>query len=135
MLFNSYAFALFFACLFPTYWLLRQWPRLQNVVLLGAGYYFYACWNARFLALLVLSTVMDFACGLWVDRVESPSRRRAVVGLSMLLNLGMLGYFKYCNFFAESMRGRARFRRAYRFPFDTWNSCCRSASRFTRFSR
>jgi alginate O-acetyltransferase complex protein AlgI len=104
MLFNSYAFALFFACLFPTYWLLRQWPRLQNVVLLGAGYYFYACWNARFLTLLVLSTVMDFACGLWVERVESPSRRRAVVALSMLLNLGMLGYFKYCSFFAESMQ-------------------------------
>ena len=56
MLFNSYPFALFFACLFPAYWLLRNYPRLQNVLLLSAGYYFYACWNARLLALLVLST-------------------------------------------------------------------------------
>jgi alginate O-acetyltransferase complex protein AlgI len=102
MVFNSYAFALFFACLFPAYWLLRHHPRLQNVLLLGAGYYFYACWNAKLLALLVLSTLMDYACGLWVDQVENRSKRRVVVALSMALNLGMLGYFKYYNFFVES---------------------------------
>jgi alginate O-acetyltransferase complex protein AlgI len=110
MCFNSYDFALFFAALFPAYWLLAKWPRIQNIVLLSAGYYFYACWNPRFLSLLVLSTVMDYACGLWVDRVESPRTRRAVVALSMALNLGMLGYFKYYNFFAESLQaalGRA----------------------------
>src|SRR5437588_333211 len=50
MLFNSYAFAIFFAALFPTYWLLARWPRLQNVLLLGAAYYFYSRWNARFLS-------------------------------------------------------------------------------------
>lgn len=104
MVFNSYRFALFFGCLLPAYWLIRPWPRLQNLMLLGAGYYFYSCWNPRFLALLVLSTVMDFACGLWVDRVENPNRRKAVVALSMMLNLGMLGYFKYYNFFAESLQ-------------------------------
>jgi alginate O-acetyltransferase complex protein AlgI len=102
MVFNSYAFALFFACLFPTYWLLRNRPRAQNVLLLAAGYYFYACWNAKLLALLIASTLMDFACGLWVDRVDSPRLRRAVVGLSIALNLSMLGYFKYYNFFIES---------------------------------
>jgi alginate O-acetyltransferase complex protein AlgI len=104
MCFNSYEFALFFALLFPLYWLVGKWPRVQNVVLLAAGYYFYASWNPKFLAILVLSTVMDFACGLWVDRVESARRRRAVVALSMALNLGMLGYFKYYNFFAESLQ-------------------------------
>jgi alginate O-acetyltransferase complex protein AlgI len=110
MCFNSYDFALFFAALFPAYWLLGRWPRLQNVLLLAAGYYFYSCWNPRFLALLILSTVIDFGCGLWVDRVENTSRRRAVVALSMVFNLGMLGYFKYFNFFAESLHaalGRA----------------------------
>jgi alginate O-acetyltransferase complex protein AlgI len=110
MQFNSYEFALFFAGLFLTYWLLRQWPRVQNIVLLGAGYYFYACWNPKFLSLLVFSTVMDYGCGLWVDRVECPTKRRVVVALSMAVNLGMLGYFKYYNFFAEnlhSMLGRA----------------------------
>src|SRR5438552_11377771 len=104
MLFNTYQFAYFFAFLFPTYWLLRRWTRLQNLLLLGAGYYFYACWNPKFLLLLVLSTAMDYACGLWVDRAEEPRRRKAIVALSMALNLGMLGYFKYSNFFAESLQ-------------------------------
>ncbi len=110
MQFNSYEFALFFAGLFLTYWLLRNQPRLQNTVLLGAGYYFYACWNPKFLALLILSTVMDYACGLWVDRARSPTKRRAAVALSVACNLGMLGYFKYYNFFAENLQtalGRA----------------------------
>src|ERR1700722_11892251 len=99
MQFNSYQFALFFASLFVIYWLLRGRTRLQNTVLLGAGYYFYACWNPRFLALLILSTVMDYGCGLWVDRAQSPTKRRVLVALSMAVNLGMLGYFKYYNFF------------------------------------
>ncbi len=103
-------FALFFAALLPAYWLLCKWPRLQNLLLLGAGYYFYACWNPKFLSLLVLSTLVDYGCGLWVDKVERRRGRRAVVALSMALNLGMLGYFKYYNFFAESLQavlGRA----------------------------
>jgi len=104
MLFNSFQFAVFFATLFPLYWALRKYPRIQNVLLLGAGYYFYACWSVRFLSLLVLSTVMDYACGLWVDRVQEPNRRRWIVGLSMALNLGMLGFFKYYNFFAENLQ-------------------------------
>ncbi len=104
MLFNSYSFALFFGTLFPVYWLLARWPRLQNILLLAAAYYFYSRWNARFLPLLIISTVMDYACGLWVDRVQEPRLRRAVVALSMALNLGMLGYFKYYNFFAESLQ-------------------------------
>jgi D-alanyl-lipoteichoic acid acyltransferase DltB (MBOAT superfamily) len=104
MLFNSFQFAVFFATLFPAYWTLRKCPRIQNVVLLGAGYYFYACWSVRFLSLLILSTVMDYACGLWVDRVQEPRRRRWIVGLSMALNLGMLGFFKYYNFFAENLQ-------------------------------
>ena len=65
MLFNSYDFALFFGALFPAYWLLQKWPRLQNLVLLGAGYYFYACWNPKFLLLLILSTVVDYGAESW----------------------------------------------------------------------
>ena len=103
MRFNSYEFAIFFAGLFLIYWLLRNWPRLQNILLLGAGYYFYASWNVRFLALLIFSTVMDYGCGLWVDRAKGARMRRAVVSVSMVLNLGILGYFKYYNFFAESL--------------------------------
>src|SRR6516165_11432715 len=104
MLFNSFQFAYFFAALLPTYWLLRNHYRLQNLLLLSAGYFFYACWNPKFLTLLVLSTVMDYLCGLAVHRIEAPSKRKGFVALSMALNLGMLGYFKYYNFFAESLQ-------------------------------
>ena len=102
MLFNTFQFAYFFAILLPLYWALPHKP--QNVLILAASYYFYSCWDPRFLALLVLSTAMDFACGLAVDRIEHPRRRKLFVALSMALNLGMLGYFKYYNFFAESLQ-------------------------------
>jgi alginate O-acetyltransferase complex protein AlgI len=101
MLFNTFQFAYFFAIFFPLYWLLPHKP--QNLLLLAASYYFYACWDARFLALLILSTSMDYACGLAVDRIEEPRRRKLFVAVSMALNLGMLGYFKYYNFFADSL--------------------------------
>ena len=57
MRFNSYEFAIFFAGLLPAYWLLQRHRGAQNVLLLVAGYYFYACWNPKFLSLLCLSTV------------------------------------------------------------------------------
>ena len=106
MLFNSFQFAYFFLILFPIYWLLPHRP--QNLLLLAASYYFYSCWNWHFTSLLLISTVMDYFCGLAVDREQEPRRRKIVVALSMALNLGFLGYFKYCNFFAESFQAMAR---------------------------
>jgi D-alanyl-lipoteichoic acid acyltransferase DltB (MBOAT superfamily) len=102
MLFNTFQFALFFAALFVVYWRLPH--RAQNVLLLAASYYFYACWDYRFLSLLILSTLMDYGCGLAVDRIRAPRARKLFVGLSMALNLGFLGTFKYYNFFAESLQ-------------------------------
>ena len=102
MLFNTFQFAYFLALLLPVYWLLPH--RAQNVLLLAASYYFYACWNPKFLILLVLSTVVDYACALAVDRIEKPRPRKWFVALSMAFNLGMLGVFKYYNFFADSLQ-------------------------------
>ena len=102
MLFNSFQFVYFFAAFFPLYWLLRH--RAQNLLLLAGSYFFYGCWDPRFLTLLIISTVMDFYCGLAVDRIEAPGKRKLFVALSMALNLGMLGYFKYYNFFADSFQ-------------------------------
>ncbi len=104
MLFNSYQFALFFAIVLSAYWLFHKHRRIQNILLLTSAYYFYGCWNPKFLSLLIVSTVMDYACGIWVDRVDDPRGRRGVVALSMALNLGILCYFKYFNFFAESLQ-------------------------------
>jgi D-alanyl-lipoteichoic acid acyltransferase DltB (MBOAT superfamily) len=101
MLFNSFQFAYFFAILLPLYWFLPH--RAQNVLLLAASYFFYGCWDWRFLSLLVISTVMDYFCGLMVDAIDEPRKRKMFVALSMALNLGMLGFFKYYNFFAESL--------------------------------
>jgi alginate O-acetyltransferase complex protein AlgI len=104
MLFNTFHFAYFFGILFPIYWALRKRLLAQNILLLAAAYYFYGCWNPKFLSLLILSTVMDYFCGLAVDRFEDPKKRKACVAVSMALNLGMLGYFKYYNFFADSLQ-------------------------------
>jgi D-alanyl-lipoteichoic acid acyltransferase DltB (MBOAT superfamily) len=102
MLFNSFQFAYFLAIFLPLYWLLPHAG--QNLLLLAGSYYFYACWNPKFLTLLVLSTVVDYLCGLAVDRIEDQKKRKAFVALSMAFNLGMLGYFKYYNFFADSLQ-------------------------------
>ena len=102
MLFNTFEFGYFFAILFPIYWATRRWLHVQNLILLSASYYFYARWDWRFLSLLILSTVMDYFCGLAVDRIDNQRKRKAFVALSMALNLGMLGYFKYSNFFVDS---------------------------------
>lgn len=101
MLFNTFHFMYFFVIVFALYW--ASSFRFQNLLILCASYYFYACWDPRFLALLILSTAMDFGCGIAVDRIENPRRRKLFLILSMALNLGMLGYFKYFNFFAESL--------------------------------
>ncbi len=104
MLFNSFAFVYFFVIVFTLYWLLFRRHRAQNVILLGAGYFFYGCWDWRFLSLLIGSTLVDYACGLVVHRTQRPGKRKLVLGLSMAVNLGMLGFFKYCNFFTASFQ-------------------------------
>jgi D-alanyl-lipoteichoic acid acyltransferase DltB (MBOAT superfamily) len=101
MVFNSFHFAWFFAAVLGVYWLLPR--RGQNLFLLGAGYYFYSCWDPRFLLLLIASTLADYALGLWVDRLTQPGLRKLGVAFSMTLNLGFLGFFKYFNFFAENL--------------------------------
>jgi D-alanyl-lipoteichoic acid acyltransferase DltB (MBOAT superfamily) len=78
--------------------------RWQNWFLLGASYFFYGFWDLRFLALLVLSTVIDFWCGLKIDQTNSRTRRNFLI-LSLVSNLSILGFFKYFNFFSESLLG------------------------------
>ena len=100
MLFNSAAFVCFFAAVYPAYLLLRR--RGQNVLLLAASYFFYGCWNPKLLSLIALSTAVDFYCGL---RIHSSSETRAkrYVALSVATNLGILGCFKYFDFFVGSL--------------------------------
>ncbi len=97
MLFNSYSFILFFGVVVALSRLPIGW-RVKKLVLLLLSYVFYASWNPPFVALLWISTVIDFAVARWIGRAAAPSRRKGLLALSLLVNLGMLGYFKYAGF-------------------------------------
>ena len=116
MFFNSFTFAGFFAVVFLMYvWTMRR-LRLQNTLLLVASYVFYGWWDWRFLGLIMVSTIVDFVCGRVIDKrsdspgvdpaarayTHSPRVRRAVLFTSVSANLGILGFFKYYDFFAAS---------------------------------
>ena len=105
MIFTSFEFAIFLVlCLTPYYAL--QWAgyfRLQNGLLLIASYLFYAAWDWRFLSLIAVSTIADYAIGLALARFDHARTRRLLVGASLVINLGILGFFKYADFFAEGL--------------------------------
>src|SRR4029453_5578511 len=100
MLFDTPAYVVFLTAVVILYWRLA-W-RTQNVLLLFASYFFYAWWDWRFLGLILLSTVVDYYCSHIVDRSQDPLKRKAALTLSVALNLGFLGVFKYFNFFIDS---------------------------------
>jgi len=74
----------------------------RKAIVLAASFYFYAYWDYRFLGLLIASTLLDFSIGLAFKRVQNSGSRNALLGLSIAGNLGVLGFFKYYNFFIES---------------------------------
>ena len=103
MLFNSLPFLLFLPIVFALYWLLAKGKlRLQNLLLLIASYVFYGWWDWRFLSLIFLSTLVDYISALKIYRASATKERKVWLWVSLLFNLGMLGFFKYYNFFAES---------------------------------
>ncbi len=102
MLFNSTTFWFFFAIVFSTYAVLsRRW---QNGLLLVASYVFYGWWDYRFLVLMLASTVFDYVVGLKLATNSFPTARRRWITASLVGNLGLLGCFKYFNFFLDSTR-------------------------------
>ncbi len=104
MLFNSFAFAIFLPVVFAVYWLIpRQSLRTQNTFVLLASYFFYGWWDWRFLSLLLFSSAVDYLAGLGLLRTNDPAARKALLGASLVANLGLLGFFKYYNFFADSL--------------------------------
>ena len=101
MIFNSRIFFGFLCLVLPLYFMSRH--RQQNRILLFASYVFYGWWDYRFLVLLLLSTVVDFVCGKKISRSDDPRYKRRFLLISLATNLGCLGFFKYFNFFADSM--------------------------------
>ncbi len=103
MLFNSLHFAIFLPIVFVIYWLVAgKTPRRQNILLLIASYFFYACWDWRFLFLLVFSTMLDYVTGIKIAQAKNLFSKKIWLWISIFINLGFLGIFKYYNFFVNS---------------------------------
>jgi alginate O-acetyltransferase complex protein AlgI len=103
MFFNSLAFAIFLPIVFFLYWFVfNKTKSTQNGLLIVASYYFYSCWDWRFLFLLVFSTFLDYYTGIQIEKGKSEKSRKFWFWLSIIINLGFLGIFKYYNFFADS---------------------------------
>jgi alginate O-acetyltransferase complex protein AlgI len=100
MLFNTLQFWVFFAFVLCVYALLRR--KAQNFFLLAASYFFYACWDWRFLGLLLLSSTTDWFLGNAIARSRGTPKAKRWVAVSVALNLLFLGFFKYFNFFVAS---------------------------------
>jgi alginate O-acetyltransferase complex protein AlgI len=103
MLFNSINYTIFLPIVFLLYWLVGgKNLKLQNILLLAASYFFYACWDWSFLSLLVFSTVLDYFTGIKMSEAQDQITKKIWFWLSISVNLGFLGVFKYYNFFATS---------------------------------
>ncbi len=101
MLFNSIYFAFFLVIVYSLYWFLfNKRLSVQNCLLLVASYVFYGFWDWRFLLLLCLSTIIDYGFGIAIYNTEK--RKKLFLWLSIVNNLGILGVFKYYDFFATS---------------------------------
>jgi len=104
MLFNSFEFALFLPLCFVIYWfVLQRNLKAQNLFILASSYFFYGWWDYRFLSLIAFSTLVDFLIGIQLSKVKDRVRRRLLLTASLLINLGFLGFFKYYNFFIDSL--------------------------------
>jgi len=103
MIFNSLEFFFFLTLVFCLYWfVLNKSLKAQNILLLVASYVFYGCWDWRFLSLILLSTVVDYFIGIKIDSNNDKKIKKKWLWVSVIFNVGLLGFFKYYNFFVDS---------------------------------
>jgi len=102
MLFNSLDFALFLPVVFALYWWVPKTSNRQNMVLLLASLFFYGWWDLRFLGLILFSCLIDYFIGLQLQATTEEKKRKLLLGSSLFINLSLLGFFKYFNFFQAS---------------------------------
>jgi D-alanyl-lipoteichoic acid acyltransferase DltB (MBOAT superfamily) len=103
MLFNSLDFAIFLPIVFVLYWFVTNKNlKLQNLLVVIASYVFYAWWDWRFLSLVIISTLVDYIVGLGLSHEKGKNKRKALLAASIIINIGILGFFKYYNFFLEN---------------------------------
>lgn len=106
MLFNSVEFLFFLPVVFLLYWLVFKKLRWQNLFIVATSYVFYGWWNWRFLGLIFLASATAYVCGLLIERFGEKNRRAAkwTVGLNLAVSFGILGTYKYFNFFASNLK-------------------------------
>ena len=103
MLFNSFEFLIFLPAVFLLYWFVFKPLKWQNLFVVAASYLFYGWWDWRFLILIAITTFCSYASGLLIQKYAGRrTRRRIVCATNILLNLIILGIFKYLNFFGEN---------------------------------
>ena len=103
MLFNSIDFAIFLPIVFILFWFATgKNLKLQNLLIVLASYLFYGWWDWRFLSLILFSTLIDYSIGIRLSKEENISKRKIFLWMSILVNLGFLGFFKYYNFFLDN---------------------------------
>jgi D-alanyl-lipoteichoic acid acyltransferase DltB (MBOAT superfamily) len=103
MLFNSLAFAFFLPIVLILYWLAsKRNIKIQNCLLLVASYIFYGWWDWRFLSLIFISSIVDYSIGSLLSKAKETNTRRILLTVSIAINLGLLGFFKYYGFFVSS---------------------------------
>jgi alginate O-acetyltransferase complex protein AlgI len=103
MLFNSIDFAIFLPIVFLLYWFVANKNlKFQNLLIVVASYTFYGWWDWRFLSLILFSTLIDYSVGARLSTEENSSKRKILLWISILVNLGFLGFFKYYNFFLDN---------------------------------
>jgi D-alanyl-lipoteichoic acid acyltransferase DltB (MBOAT superfamily) len=103
MLFNSIDFAIFVPIVFLLYWfVVNKNLKLQNFLIVIASYLFYGWWDWRFLSLILFSTVVDYTVGVLLSKEERVQKRKILLWISIIVNLGFLGFFKYYNFFVDN---------------------------------
>jgi D-alanyl-lipoteichoic acid acyltransferase DltB (MBOAT superfamily) len=103
MLFNTLRFGLFFTAVFALWWGLSRWHLVRLTMLLAASMFFYACWDWRYLFLLLGVTAFDWAAALLLERTTKEAVRKAIVAIVCVGNLGVLAYWKYSNFFLDTI--------------------------------
>ena len=108
MLFNSIEFLVFFISVFTFYWIVSKYLTIQNLLLLISSYIFYAWWDWRFLSLIIFSSFLDYWVGLKVAGTAKPQIKYRWLIVSLVSNLGLLGVFKYYNFFTSSFQQACR---------------------------
>ncbi|MBR5633757.1 MAG: MBOAT family protein [Prevotella sp.] len=104
MLFNSFEFMAFLPIVFLLYWFVFRGRKWQNLLVVIASYLFYGWWDWRFLFLIALTSLFSFGSGILIEHFEGQRHRQQVVSVAnIVLNLGILGVFKYYNFFVENL--------------------------------